>query len=62
MDGSLVIISIVDIIMFLINDTTSRIFGILRVNIFFHLKTFFLLNCFAGVSVVKIFETFEGDQ
>ncbi|XP_060523337.1 voltage-dependent T-type calcium channel subunit alpha-1H-like isoform X2 [Cylas formicarius] len=31
MDGSLVIISIVDIIMFLINDTTSRIFGILRV-------------------------------
>ncbi|XP_066152994.1 voltage-dependent T-type calcium channel subunit alpha-1G-like isoform X2 [Euwallacea fornicatus] len=31
MDGALVIISIVDIIMFLINDTTSRIFGILRV-------------------------------
>ncbi|XP_023310380.1 voltage-dependent T-type calcium channel subunit alpha-1H [Anoplophora glabripennis] len=31
MDGSLVIISLVDIIMFLINDTTSRIFGILRV-------------------------------
>ncbi|KAF7265662.1 hypothetical protein GWI33_020746 [Rhynchophorus ferrugineus] len=31
MDGSLVIISVVDIIMFLINDTTSRIFGILRV-------------------------------
>ncbi|CAH1136170.1 unnamed protein product [Ceutorhynchus assimilis] len=31
MDGSLVIISIVDILMFLINDTTSRIFGILRV-------------------------------
>lgn len=32
MDGSLVIISLVDIIMFLINDTTSRIFGILRVS------------------------------
>ncbi|CAH1116001.1 unnamed protein product [Phaedon cochleariae] len=31
MDGSLVIISLIDIIMFLINDTTSRIFGILRV-------------------------------
>ncbi|CAH1954296.1 unnamed protein product [Acanthoscelides obtectus] len=31
MDGSLVIISLVDIMMFLINDTTSRIFGILRV-------------------------------
>ncbi|XP_030763174.1 voltage-dependent T-type calcium channel subunit alpha-1G-like isoform X1 [Sitophilus oryzae] len=31
MDGSLVIISVIDIIMFLINDTTSRIFGILRV-------------------------------
>ncbi|KAL1497716.1 hypothetical protein ABEB36_008627 [Hypothenemus hampei] len=31
MDGALVIISLVDILMFLINDTTSRIFGILRV-------------------------------
>lgn len=31
MDGSLVIISIIDIIMFLITDTSSRIFGILRV-------------------------------
>ncbi|XP_048519457.1 voltage-dependent T-type calcium channel subunit alpha-1G isoform X3 [Dendroctonus ponderosae] len=31
MDGALVIISVIDIIMFLINDTTSRIFGILRV-------------------------------
>lgn len=34
MDGALVIISLVDIIMFLINDTTSRIFGILRVRIY----------------------------
>ncbi|CAH0564653.1 unnamed protein product [Brassicogethes aeneus] len=31
MDGSLVIISIIDIVMFLITDTSSRIFGILRV-------------------------------
>lgn len=41
MDGALVIISLVDIIMFLINDTTSRIFGILRVRIY---KKFCFVN------------------
>lgn len=41
MDGSLVIISIIDLLMSVVSESSPRIFGILRVNTYLHYLRFY---------------------
>lgn len=68
MDGSLVSVSIVDILMSLISDSSPRIFGILRVRTVVHATSFQCQRQFlhvarvTGISSPKITATFTSDQ
>lgn len=67
MDGSLVSISIIDLLMSLVSDSSPRIFGILRVsiskNVFFFLKKKKnkFLNLSLGVSSITITTSVTGN-
>lgn len=50
MDGSLVSISIIDLLMSLLSDSSPRIFGILRVN-----NIFLFSNIFEKISYCRFF-------